>query len=193
MRLSMCSERDRDREHDGRARPASRERQPAKPAKKERWAHLITRRRDMPRRRICRLRRRRLSGDVRRQDPGLCVILRTLLLQTGRLVVRKVAVRERAESFVCAADQVVDFTRSIPHQPLVVVRHEARAKAELRDKAKCRLLETVVLVRCDGRSRLRHPSPPDDVDADICKFSRKIYVSFFWGVRPRCFVSRRVE
>jgi hypothetical protein len=46
------------------------------------------------------------------------------------------------------------------------------------------LLETVVLVRCDGRSRLRHPSPPDDVDADICKISRKIYVSFFWGVRP---------
>ncbi len=148
MRLSMCSERDRDLEHDGslRARPASRERQPAKPAKKERWAHLITRRRDMPRRRICRLHRRRLSGDVSPQDPNLCVILCTLLVQTGRLVVRKVAVRERAESFVCAVEQGVNFSLSMPLQPRVVVRHEASVKAELLDKLKARLLDNVVLV-----------------------------------------------
>jgi hypothetical protein len=32
-------------------------------------------------------------------------------------------------------------------------------KAELLDEATASLLDTVVLVRCDGRGRLRHPSP----------------------------------
>ena len=157
MRLSMCSERDRELEHDGRARPASRERQPAKPAKKKKrdWAHLIT----LMRRRICRLLgddrtdRRRISGDVEAQVLKLCGILCKDLGQNGRLLVRIVAALERAESFGCAVEQAVDFASSIPHQLFDVVRVEVICvKAEHLDK--------VDFLRCDGRSRLRLRHPP---------------------------------
>ena len=102
----------------GPDRRAYRERQPAKPAKKKRWAHLITRRRDSPRRRISRLHgddrtdRRRLSGDVEAPVSRLCGFLCTALGQTRRLLVRIVAVRERAESLGCAVEQAADFASS---------------------------------------------------------------------------------